>query len=106
MKRKKREFSKIIVGAIVALCIYFVLWSMHAMEETGDLSPIAYLAPSLCGVLAAIVIGYFSRAKAKDKADLQYEKTKQLSKLKQQYGADFQLFKEDPEEEFDYTGGA
>lgn len=106
MRRKKREFSKIIVAAIVALCIYFVLWSMHAMEETGDLSPIQYLAPSLAGVLAAIVVGYFSRAKAKDKADLEYEKTKQLSKLKRQYGDDFQLYREQLEEEFDFTGGA
>lgn len=106
MRRKKHEFSKIIVTAIVALCIYFVLWSMHAMEKTGDLSPIQYLAPTLGGVLASIVIGYFSRAKAKDKADLQYEKTKQLSNLKQKYGDDFQLYKEEPEEEFDFTGGA
>ncbi len=106
MRRKKREFSKIVVAAIVFLCVWFVIWSMRAMEKTGDLSPIAYLAPSLSGVLASTVIGYFSRAKAKDKADLQYEKTKQLSRLKQQFGDDFQLYEEEPEEEFDYTGGA
>jgi hypothetical protein len=106
MRRNKREFSKLLVLAIVALCFSFVIWCMHAMEETGDLSPIAYLAPSLCGVLAATAIGYFSRAKAKDKADLQYEKSKQLSKLKQQYGEDFYLYREGPEEEIDYTGGA
>ncbi len=75
------------------------------MEQTGDLSPIQYLAPTLCVALVFIVIGYFSRAKAKDKADLEYEKTKQLSKLKQQYGENFYPYKEEQEEDFDFTGG-
>lgn len=104
VRRKKFEFSKLLVMAICGLCFYFVCWCMWAMGRTGDLSPIAYLAPSLSGVLATVAIGYFSRAKAKDIADLQYEKTKQMSRLKRQYGEDFHLYTDNTGDN-GFTGG-
>lgn len=89
MRFNKREYSKIITTVVLTVFsllawgfVIFVCVEMHIQE---DLSPVAYLGTPIIGIPAAIVGLYMWRAKAKSKTDLEWEQTKQLTKLKEKY---------------------
>lgn len=86
---KTKEYSKIIttivVGIFSILAIGFIVFVCYEMHVQNDLSPIAYIGPTVAGVPAAVVGFYMSRAKAKSKTDLEWEKTKQLTLFREQH---------------------
>jgi len=93
MRFNKREFSKIITTVVLTVFsllawgfVIFVCVEMHIQE---DLSPVSDLGPTIVGIPAAIVALYMWRAKAKSKTDLEWEQTKQLTRLKEKYPAAF-----------------
>lgn len=93
MRKKKREFSKIITTSVAAtftlLAVGFVVFVCYEMHRQNDLSPVAWIGPSLVGLLVAVLGFYMSRAKAKDLSDLEWEKTKKLTQLKTKYPDSF-----------------
>lgn len=93
MDNKKREYSKtmstIVVGVFSILAIGFIIFVCYEMHRQNDLSPVAYIGPSIVSVLIAVVGFYMSRAKAKSKTDLEWEKTKQLTELREKHPESF-----------------
>lgn len=89
MMRKKKEYSKVattlILSVFSAVAVAFVVFVCYEMHRLGDLSPVAYIAPSLVGLLVLVLRGYLSRAKAKSLSDLEWEKTKQLTKFREKH---------------------
>lgn len=89
MDSKKKEYSKIstTVGLIVfcTLAVGFVIFVCYEMHRLADLSPVAYLGPPIVAIPTAILGFYMSRAKAKSKTDLEWEKTKQLTLFREQH---------------------
>lgn len=87
MESKKREYSKTITTIIVSvfsiLAVGFIIFVCYEMHRQRDLSPIAYIGPTIAGVPTAVVGFYMSRAKAKSKTDLEWEKTKQLTEFRE-----------------------
>ncbi len=93
MDKKKTEYSKtittIIVGVFSVLAVGFIIFVCYEMHRQNDLSPIAYIGPTVAGVPTAIVGFYMSRAKAKSKTDLEWEKTKLLTVFREQHPESF-----------------
>lgn len=89
MRTKKREYSKMATTAVVAtftaLAVGFVAFVCYEMHRLEDLSPVAYIGPSIVGLLAAVLGFYMWRAKAKSQNDLEWEKTKQLSLFREKH---------------------
>ena len=89
MENKKREYSKtittLIVGIFSILAVGFIIFVCYEMHRQNDLSPIAYIGPTIAGVPTAVVGFYMSRAKAKSKTDLEWEKTKQLTEFREKH---------------------
>ena len=88
-EKSYREYSKAIttplLTVLTTLAVFFVLFVCYEMHRLKDLSPVVYLADPILAVPAAIVAFYMWRAKAKSKTDLEWEQTKQLTKLKEKY---------------------
>lgn len=93
METKRKEYSKtmttIVVTIFSILAIGFVVFVCYEMHMQNDLSPVAYIGPSIAGILASIIGFYMSRAKAKSKTDLEWEKTKQLTLFREQHPETF-----------------
>lgn len=93
MEPKKTEYSKtittIVVGVFSILAVGFIIFVCYEMHRQNDLSPIAYIGPTIAGVPTAVVGFYMSRAKAKSKTDLEWEKTKQLTELRSKHPDSF-----------------
>ena len=90
---KKTEYSKIITAVVVGifsiLAVGFIIFVCYEMHRQNDLSPISYIGPTVAGVPTAVVGFYMSRAKAKSKTDLEWEKTKQLTELRREHPESF-----------------
>ena len=88
MRAKKTEYSKIITTIVIsvfsALAVGFIAFVCYEMHIQGDLSPVAYIGPSIAGILASIIGFYMWRAKAKSQTDLEWEKTKNLTMLRKE----------------------
>ena len=86
---RKHEYSKVITTIVVAvfsvLAVGFVVFVCYEMHRLGDLTPVAYIGPSIVGLLATVLAFYMWRAKAKSENDLEWEKTKQLTALRNKY---------------------
>lgn len=93
MGAKKTEYSKIVTTAIVTifstLAVAFIIFVCYEMHRLGDLSPVGYIGPSIAGILASVIGFYMSRAKAKSQTDLEWEKTKRLTLLREQHPESF-----------------
>lgn len=85
----KKEYSKIITTIILsvfsALAIGFIVFVCYEMHVQQDLSPVAYIGPSIAGILASGFGFYMWRAKAKSQTDLEWEKTKKLTTYREQH---------------------
>ena len=93
MKKKNREYSKTMTTITVSLfstvAILFVIFVCYEMHRQNDLTPVSYIGPSLAGILVLIIRGYLRRAEAKSKNDLEWEKTKQLTKFREKHPEHF-----------------
>lgn len=66
----KMEFSKIILLIALAVNLAVIVFACVMMWRTGDLSPLAYLLPSVGAEVAAGTGGYYWKAKAENKIKL------------------------------------
>lgn len=93
MDTKKKEYSKTVTTAIVAvfsvLAVIFIAFVCYEMHRLGDLSPVAYIGPSIAGILASVIGFYMSRAKAKSQTDLEWEKTKRMTLFREEHPESF-----------------
>lgn len=112
MKSKKVEYSKIITTVMTlvfsTLAVIFIVFVCYEMHRQDDLSPVAYLGPSIAGILASVVGFYMWRAKAKSVTDLEWEKTRQLTLFREKHPESFtrgHVNTEDHSDENDITGG-
>ena len=91
--RKKREYSKVVTTAVVTtfslVAVAFIIFVCYEMHILGDLSPVAYIGPSIVGLLATVLAFYMWRAKAKSQTDLEWEKTKKLTELREKHPESF-----------------
>jgi hypothetical protein len=61
-RKKKIEFSKIIFAGVSVATIAVVVFSCRMIYVTGDLSPLAYLIPSVFAELATATGFYYRKA--------------------------------------------
>ena len=89
MDTKKTEYSKIVTTIVVAvfsaLAVGFIAFVCYEMHRQSDLTPVAYIGPSIAGILASVLGFYMWRAKAKSQTDLEWEKTKQLTLFREKH---------------------
>lgn len=62
-KRKKREFSKLIVTISIVLNIAIIVFVCYSVIKNGDSTPLSYLAIGDSGALATCGAFYFWKAK-------------------------------------------
>lgn len=94
-RKKKKEYSKTfttilssVFSTLAVAFVVFVCYEMHRMVSMGmadALAAVAYIGPSIVGILVTIVGFYMWRAKAKSQTDLEWEKTKQLTKFREKH---------------------
>ena len=69
-RKKKREFSKIIISIVGAVTLVVSAFNMAVVWKTSDTAPLSYLFPSVFGELATATGFYFSKAKAENRIKL------------------------------------
>lgn len=70
MAKKRMEFSKIILVIVMALNVAVIIFSCVMMWRTCDLTPLAYLIPSIGTEVSAGTAFYYWKAKAENKIKL------------------------------------
>lgn len=90
---KKKEYSKVVTTVVLfvfsTLAVSFMIFVCYEMHRLGDLSPVAYIGPSIAGILVSVIGFYMSRAKAKSQTDLEWEKTRRLTLFREQHPESF-----------------
>lgn len=76
-RRKKLEFSKIILIAVSVLTVSVTVFTFLIVWRSGDTSPLSYLIPAVFAELATATGFYYSKAKAENRI-----------KLRKKYGAE------------------
>ena len=61
-KKPRFETSKVILFIVGAVTIWVTAFTLHMIEETKDLSPLAYLIPAVFAELATATGFYYSKA--------------------------------------------
>lgn len=69
-RKKKIEFSKVIFVGISAVTISVAVFACVMIWRTGDLSPLAYLIPSVFGELATATGFYYRKAQKENEIKL------------------------------------
>jgi len=69
-KKKKFEFSKLIFAGVSIMTISVVIFSCRMIYITGDLSPLAYLIPSVFAELATATGFYYKKAQKENEIKL------------------------------------
>lgn len=77
MRRKRKEFSKIIITWVGVVTLVVTAFTLAIVWKTGDTSPLAYLIPAVFAELATATGFYYSKAKAENRI-----------KLRKHYGAE------------------
>lgn len=89
MRSHKREFSKVVTTCVLSLSLLlgvgFIVFVCCLMYRTGDLSPVTVLGPSIAAMVVMPAKYYMQRAQAKDKSDLEWEKTKRLTLFREKH---------------------
>lgn len=88
-KRKKREYSKVIVGWTFIVITAFFIFAFYEMHRLNDLTQLEFVTDVIKFLCVASVGGYFWKAKAENEVKLELEYQREASKLKKQYGEDF-----------------
>ena len=86
---KKKPFSKVIVGFVIALVTAFIIFCCYEMHRLGDLSPISYIGTGMIALLSTVVAAYMWRAKQQDMFNLELEKIKEKAKLREEFGDNY-----------------
>jgi hypothetical protein len=69
-QKKKFEFSKLIFAGVSIMTISVVIFSCRMIYITGDLSPLAYLIPSVFAELATATGFYYRKAQKENEIKL------------------------------------
>ncbi len=69
-RKKKIEFSKLIFAGVSIMTISVVIFSCRMIYITGDLSPLAYLIPSVFAELATATGFYYKKAQKENEIKL------------------------------------
>jgi len=69
-KKKKVEFSKVIFVGVSAVTISVAVFACVMIWRTGDLSPLAYLIPSVFAELATATGFYYRKAQKENEIKL------------------------------------
>ena len=69
-QKKKFEFSKLKFAGVSILTISVVIFSCRMIYITGDLSPLAYLIPSVFAELATATGFYYKKAQKENEIKL------------------------------------
>lgn len=69
-KKPRFETSKVILFIVGAVTQTVTAFTLHMVEETKDLSPLAYLIPAVFAELATATGFYYSKAKAENRIKL------------------------------------
>lgn len=67
---KKTEFSKIIMVSAGFINLAVILFSCVMIWRTNDLTPLAYLIPSVGAEVASATASYYNKAKLENKIKL------------------------------------
>lgn len=86
MRRRKTEFSKLVVARTELLAWAFVIFACVEMHIQKTLEPIAYIGAGVVGLLSIVVGTYMWRAKQKDFAELEFERIKKMADLRAKKG--------------------
>lgn len=78
-RRKKAEFSKVIFTGISIATTAVVIFSCVMIYRTSDLSPLAYLIPSVFAELATATGFYYRKSQAENEIKLPYYMASQNS---------------------------
>ncbi len=76
-RRKKLEFSKLIMLVVGAVTVVVTAFTLFMVWKTQDTSPLAYLIPAVFAELSVGTGFYYSKAKAENRI-----------KLRKQYGSE------------------
>ena len=76
-KKKKPEFSKVIMIFSGAVILMITAFTMYMIYDTKNLEPLVYLIPAAFGAFGTAAGFYYSKAKIENRI-----------KLRKQYGAD------------------
>lgn len=76
-KKKKLEFSKIIFICVSVGTISVAVFACYMIWKTGDLSPLAYLIPSVFAELATATGFYYRKAQKENELKLPHYLTGQ-----------------------------
>lgn len=66
MKKKKKEFSKIILICVAIVALLVIIFACVMIAITKDLSPLSYLIPAVFAEMATGTAFYYSKAKAEN----------------------------------------
>ena len=88
-KKKKREYSKVIVAWCFAIITFFILFACYEVHRLSDTSSIEYITDIVKYLAVVAVGGYFFKSRAENKVKLQIEYQRQASELRKKYGDDF-----------------
>lgn len=72
-RKKKFEFSKIIMFVVGAVTIAVTAFTLYMVLETKDLTPLCYLIPAIFAEMATATGYYFSKAKRENEIKLRKE---------------------------------
>ena len=67
----RREFSKVLLACVAAGAVAVTAFALVLMWRTSDLSPLAYLIPSVFAELATATAFYYNKAKAENELKIQ-----------------------------------
>jgi hypothetical protein len=74
------------------LVAVFIVWCCYEMHRLDDLSPLAYIGPSVI-TLGATAVGFYNwRAKQSDMVQIEIKRLELIAQLKQTYGDDLPEF--------------
>lgn len=92
MRLKKRPTSKVVLFFVMLLVAVFIVWCCYEMHRLDDLSPLAYIGPSVIA-LGATAVGFYNwRAKQSDMVQIEIKRLELIAQLKQTYGDDLPEF--------------
>lgn len=84
VKRKKLSASKIVIAAMIILCLQIILYAEWVMATLQDITAL-YVLIGVPATLAVSIWGYFSKSKAENmQGGLVYEAT--MRELEEEYG--------------------
>ena len=88
-KRRKKEYSKVIVAWCFAIITFFIFFACYESYKLSDPSPIGDIADIIKYLAVAAVGGYFIKSRSENKLKLQIQYQREASELKKKYGDNY-----------------